>query len=273
MTAPLSHAQQCITCHKVSDSLDRPLPPKHPRLENLNLAPPSAGMDSLFPPGTAHPARSRGLVWSLAFSPDGHHLAIGQQGLNGLASILRVWDHRRPRGEESWVARSAAYRCLAFSPDGKKLATGTFDCAVELYGLDGVVASLQGFWQEQEPINALAFLGDGRIIVGDWAGKIIYIRTTQQPQVVARYPGKIFALAASRDGSTLAVAGETGIIEIIEVDTGQVKATLHGHDLSVESLDFSPDGKHLASASWDRTVARVGGEHGTRGEADRPLRE
>jgi hypothetical protein len=52
---------------------------------------PSAGMNNLFPIGGAHPARTRAMVWSLAYSPDGR-LAIGQQGIDGLASVLRVWD-------------------------------------------------------------------------------------------------------------------------------------------------------------------------------------
>ena len=203
----------------------------------------------------------RGLVWSLAYSPDGRRLAIGQQGLDGLASVLRVWDLKAKR-DVIWMARPLAYRCVAFSPDGKRLATGTFDCAVEMYQIAGDVATLDGLWRELgEPINALAFLPDGWVVAGDWAGKIHFLNTTGPARVPIAadavqedYAGKIFAIAASRDGSTLAVAGSIGDINLYDVPSRRKIATMKGHDMPVESLDFSPDGKHLASASWDKTV-------------------
>jgi WD40 repeat protein len=205
-------------------------------------------------PGAAHPARSRALVWSLAYSPDGRRLAIGQQGLDEKKSVLRIWDLAAKR-DVIWMARPSGYRCVAFSRDGKGLASGTFDCVVEMYRLNGDVATMDHLWSDLgEPINVLAFLPGDRIAIGDWAGETIYLRPREQSQVVARYPGRIFALAASPDGSILAVGGEPGEIQLYEVDSGQCRATMFGHDLAVESLDFSPDGKHLASTSWDKTI-------------------
>ena len=255
MTAPPSHVQQCMVCHVKSDKLDPPLPAGHPRIARDDQAQPSAAMDSLFPRGGTHPVRTRGLIWSIAYSPDGRRLAIGQQGLDGLASVLRVWDLEAKK-DVIWMARPSAYRCVAFSPDGKRLATGTFDCAVESYQIMGDLAMLEGFWRDLgEPVNALAFLPLGWVVAGDWAGKIHFLSTAGRPRVpVEPYPSKIFAIAASPDGSTLAVAGAAGEINLFDVSSGRKLATLKGHEMPVESLDFSPDGKHLASASWDKTV-------------------
>ena len=135
-------------------------------------------------------------------------------------------------------------------------------CAVEMYQIAGDVATLDGLWRELgEPINALAFLPDGWVVAGDWAGKIHFLNTTGPARVPIAadavqedYAGKIFAIAASRDGSTLAVAGSIGDINLYDVPSRRKIATMKGHDMPVESLDFSPDGKHLASASWDKTV-------------------
>ncbi len=256
MTAPPSHVEQCMTCHKSSDALDRPLPPIHP---TFNLGTESNPLSSTLLPGSGNQGRSigtRALVWSLAYSPDGRRLAIGQQSvIDGVSSVLRVWDVVAKRDIFS-LTRPAAYRCVAFSPDGKKLAAGTFDCAVELYRIEGDVAMLDGFWKDLgEPINALAFLpdGEGQLVAGNWAGRLLFFRQ-RMTESIQLDCGKIFTMAVSPDGSTLAVAGSGGSIHLYEIVSGRKLAIPKGHEMPVESLDFSPDGKHLASASWDKTV-------------------
>ena len=194
------------------------------------------------------------MVWSLAYSPDGRRLAIGQQGgIDGLGSVLRVWDVAGKR-EVISMARPSAYRCVAFSPDGKRLAAGTFDCVVEIYKTEGDVAMLEGFWRDLgEPINALAFLPNGLLVAGDWAGRLLFFNT---PEPARRQldPGRIFTIAVSPDGSTLAVAGQAGDINVYDVPSGRKYSTSKGHESAVESLAYSPDGKLLASAGWDHTV-------------------
>jgi WD40 repeat protein len=68
------------------------------------------------------------------------------------------------------------------------------------------------------------------------------------------YPGRIFAVAASPNGSTLAVAGDAREVSLYVVSSGQKLSSFKAHDVPVQSLDFSPDSDHLASASWDKTV-------------------
>jgi WD40 repeat protein len=268
LKAPPSHATNCMICHDTLVAQNQPLPANHPPMGDTLSWKVHRDLYRARATGHPHPIRTRALVWSLGFSPDGRRLAIGQQGIDGQLSPLRVWDIEAKR-DVIWMARPSAYRCVAFAPDGQRLATGTFDCAVEMYRLSGDVATLDGFWRELgEPVNSLAFLPGGRIAIGDWAGRIVYLRTSEPPQLIERYPGKIFAIAASPDGSTLAVAGDKGMIQILDVGSGRIKASLSGHGAPVESLDFSPDGKHLASASWDKTV-RVW--HVSTGEEERRI--
>jgi WD40 repeat protein len=66
--------------------------------------------------------------------------------------------------------------------------------------------------------------------------------------------GSIFSVAFSPDGKTLASGSLDGQIELWEVATGKLQATLKGHEDDVQSVAFSPDGKTLASASHDGTV-------------------
>jgi WD40 repeat protein len=109
------------------------------------------------------------------------------------------------------------------------------------------------------PINAVAFLPNGKAVAtGDWDGWVrFHYFDAGNPVLALRYPERIYALAISPDGSTLAVAGAARTIQVYELPTGKLKTTLDAHDHAVESLDFSPDGKRLASAGgsnvrlWD----------------------
>jgi DNA-binding beta-propeller fold protein YncE len=221
------------------------------------------------PPGAVGPgnlARVRGLVWSLAFSPDGRRVAIGQQGIDRPESILRVWDPAQ-RSDTAWFQHPAGYRSVAFSSDGRTLAAANFDGTLRTYHYDGA-------WNDRltenqgSPINSLVFLpGSATIAAGSWDGWVRFhgpdADANRRP---IQYPGQIWSLAVSPDGSTLAVGGAAKTIQVYDLPTRRLKAIMRGHDHDVASLDFSPDGKWLASAGgrtvlfWDTaTWAAIGG--------------
>jgi serine/threonine-protein kinase len=277
MVAPSSHTEQCMECHKGADVASRPLPMDHPPVAGFLTYDMGNGLLTFDRSSDTHPAkpatpgeyaiRSRALVWSLAFSPDGKRLAIAQQGIDNRPSPMRVWDLERKR-EVAWLVHPAAYRAIAFSPDGSMIATGTFDGNLGLYRLDGDALKPQTVAGTGSPINALAFLPDGRAIVtGHWDGSMRLWgveereggshgvrKFTREDSLKGQGGGKVFTVAVSPDGQTVAAAGESGIIEVYNAVTGRLKLHIKEHEMPVESLAFSPDGKHLASASWDRSV-------------------
>jgi eukaryotic-like serine/threonine-protein kinase len=257
MSAPRSHVNQCMACHSNvrAMKLDEPLPTNHPALD-ARPASANTRKDSALALGPKE-VRARAIVWSLAFSPDGRNLAIGQQGIDRPPSILQIWSV--PRRQFTYKCQQpAGYRSIAFSSDGRNLAAGNFDGTLSTF----VLADVWEFQHSENPgspINSLAFIPNTTIIAtGDWDGWVRF----HGPDTVAnsrplKYPGKIWALAVSPDGSTLAVGGEANTIQVYDLATRQRKVTLEGHTHAVRSLDFSPDGKLLASAGgyttrlWD----------------------
>ncbi len=75
-----------------------------------------------------------------------------------------------------------------------------------------------------------------------------------QPLSSAKPGAAILSLAFSPDGKQLACGGESGVITLCNVVTGEAQAKLEGHSSSILQLAYSRDGQHLASLGSDRTL-------------------
>ncbi|MEU7156821.1 nSTAND1 domain-containing NTPase [Streptomyces chrestomyceticus] len=155
-----------------------------------------------------------------------------------------------------FTGHTGVVTAVAFSPDGRTLATGSVDRTVKLW--DTATDRLRGtFIGHIGPVYALAFSPDGRYLAT--AGDDTTVRLWDVPNrrllgVLNGPSGRVMSLSFSQDSRTLA-SGSTGdAVRLWDVASRRRAADLTGHQGNVTAVAFSPDGKVLASAGDDRTV-------------------
>jgi hypothetical protein len=150
-------------------------------------------------------------------------VAAGEPGLSG---VVRVYDLRSTRPVATWNAHGDTVFALAFTPDGKTLATAGYDRVIKLWTVGG--------------------------------------DTSKPAAELKDHSDAVYALTVSPDGTLLASAGADRSVKIWDVKTGTRRYTLGDNTDWVYAASWSPDGKRLAAAGVDKSLRswaadRVGG--------------
>ena len=154
-----------------------------------------------------------GFIAAVAFDPHGRSVLFGAWSGN-----VKLW-RTDSGGTETVVATGPRVRAVAFSSDGRALA------------------------------SASGGLGQGVGLIAVFDATTFKKRATLQ-----EHPRGANAVAFSPDGRTLASAGADGVIVLWDAEQfGQLRR-LFGHSDAIFSIAYSPDGRLLASASGDGTV-------------------
>ncbi|WP_251091385.1 helix-turn-helix domain-containing protein [Streptomyces sp. Caat 7-52] len=145
---------------------------------------------------------------------------------------------------------------VAFSPNGRTLATGGTDTKVRLRRADGggTPVVLSG---HTGAVAAVAFGPDGRTLASgsaDGSVRIWDVRTGTTAVRLSAQAGAVTAVAFSPDGTKLATGFEDGTARLWNAWTGRALATFTGHTGRVSGVTFSPDGRTLLTGSWDDTA-------------------
>ncbi len=204
-----------------------------------------------------------GIVWDVAFSPDGQLLASASS--DGTAII---WDWRN--GD---ILKTLNFPdqvgSVSFSPDGQTLAVGGLD---DLQNLKAAIWTFStSTWEpllkipEYVNITAMTYSPNGRMLIGGGASRNVQVwRTSDGTSIFTlNHAHQVLSAAVSPDSSiaatgtcakTLNEQCTEGSVWLWDLSTGRLINRLAEFPDVVESVAFSPDGSLLLAASRDGTL-------------------
>lgn len=201
------------------------------------------------------PAQDTG--WqAVDFSPDGKKLlTVPQKGK------IQVWDLKTKKAEQSFSASpllpnesDPIPQTGQFAPGGKTVLISTRGGRTQVWSVETgkLLQTLDG---HEDIVSGMAVPRDGKTLyTGSLDGKIqVWPAMLPLESPLHKLPieaGKVWAIALSPAGDTLAVGGKGGFVELWDLTTGKRQRVLEAFGSTVDCLRFSSDGKSLAAAGW-----------------------
>jgi WD40 repeat protein len=195
----------------------------------------------------------------VAFSPDGRRLAAG--GAGGAC----VWDTDLTRAIPGRLGKELLQRprqhvlAIGFSQGGKVLALGSFGEVILLEVSTGKELLRLPYGSENErplEVTSVTFSPDGKTLATISSDSQLLLWDIRQDKQPVKRPvaSGIACAAFSRDSRIVAAGDWHGAVHLWEVATGEGIIRFKGHEDSVKSLQFAPDGRSVLSGGVDTTV-------------------
>jgi WD40 repeat protein len=197
----------------------------------------------------------------IAFSHSGEVIAVN--------SYDRIWFVRSIDNErlQELQAHTAEVTSLAFSPDGRTLASGSADGTVGLWRVASVnslatptpmpTSAASTTLKAPESAYRLAYSPDGRTLaIETYVSKRVQLFDIRSRQILHTFDIGFWigGMAFSPDNQLLAIADADGKVEMWSVQDGVLLYTLRRSPSSLGGVAFSPDGRSLAVVSNENLV-------------------
>ncbi len=213
-----------------------------------------------------------GPAWCVEFSPDGRRVAVGtgvaihDDVAQAIPAEVLVWDLATRKLVFRLKGHRAAIRSIAFSPDGRCLASADDSGTLKLWDT-GTGEEVPAFADADQPtaaLTSLAFSPDGRrlavagldLSITLWDASSLGDRRVvrRTPLYTLQHPSPAYILRFSPDSRTLAAGYADRQVLLWDPAKRTVRRRLRGHADAVRGLAFSPAGWRLVSASEDGTI-------------------
>ena len=195
-------------------------------------------------------------IAKLAFSPNGNTLA------GAFGGTIYLWDSITSELKKTLNVHKNGTSSLAFSSDGKTLASASFD--EKIYLLNSETGAHLRTLTGHENINpnlgigpSVVFSPNGHILVSgseDGTIRLWDTATGELLKTIDAHSQPVYTVAFSPDGLTMASGSKDRTVRLWDTTIGELQKTLIGHSRRINKVLFSPDGQTLISTGWDGTV-------------------
>ncbi|MEG4111641.1 MULTISPECIES: WD40 domain-containing protein [unclassified Microcoleus] len=164
--------------------------------------------------------------------------------------------HQKWRCVYTLPGHSSFVNSLAISPDGKIMASGSWDKTIKIWNLETaeLIGTLTG---HSDRVNSVAISSDGKMLVSGSSDETIKFWNLHSGDLLCTFPGHSMEVnSVAINPKRLVIAscgGADNTIKLWNLRSGELLRTLRGHSDNVNAVVFSPDGKILASGSSDAT--------------------
>ena len=202
-------------------------------------------------------------VCSVRFSPDGSMLvsaaADGQ---------LKLWEVERRKTIRTLTAGDTHAFDAVFAPDGKTVASSSSNHQIRLWDIEKVVSN-RALVGHSDHVRSVSFSRTGQVLASASADRTVRLWDVRlrDPLAVLSLSSYAWDVAFSPDDALLAIAGgnprsELWLVEpLLSQDHNenvpivkQPAAFLEGHKTYITCVDFSPDGRLVATGAGDQTI-------------------
>jgi serine/threonine protein kinase len=200
---------------------------------------------------------------SIALSPVKDVLAVA-----GNDGAIRMWDlYSRAKVAtlrtelHERTGRDALVLCLAYSPDGKLLASAHVDAKVHLWDVERE-AEVPVELRHDAGVRTLAFSPDGSTLATGSEDSTLRLWNVAAASAgdgrreLHRQPASVTAVAYAGGGEWLITGHSNKVLRLLDARTGRLLASMRGPEDRVSLVLPSPDGQHIAVASQDRSIRR-----------------
>jgi len=192
-------------------------------------------------------------VIALTLSNDGRYLVFSNNSSDETQNLM-YWDIERGNRNPIIHSHSDKVLCIAISPDGKWLATGSKDKTIKVFDTKTLneVHTLKG---HTDDVTCLKFSPDNKFLLSGSKDKTMMLWDFGNNVDLFTYKGhfkKINDVAFSPDSKLIASASDDR--SILVWDAGNAQKTLYAltdHKDAVTCIEFTPDGRFLGSGSAD----------------------
>ena len=150
----------------------------------------------------------------------------------------------------------ARVNAVAWSPDGKQIASASDDHTVQICNAQTGTTSLTYRGHSAE-VFTVAWSPDGKYIASAGADKTVQVWEAATGNSIRTYKGhsdQVNATAWSSDSTLIASGSDDHTIQVWNIASGEVAMIYSQHTAGVLAVAWSPDNTVIASGSWDNTV-------------------